>query len=894
MANMFYTIIIYPIVQIIEFAFVFAQKLFRETGFSIVCVSGAVSILCLPLYMVAESWQEVERNIQKCLAPKIAKIKAVFTGDERYMILSTYYRQNHYHPVYTMRSTFGLLIQIPFFIAAYSYLSHLELLKGASFLFIQDLGKPDALIPFAGGINLLPILMTLINCAAGAVYTRGLAVKDKLQVYGISLLFLLLLYNSPSGLVLYWTLNNVFSLIKNIYLKINVKNKHYILFSVISLFAVFLSFYTMFVYHGDSTIKTLIVALPIIIGVLPWVTPFIMRLIQRLIDSSSWTRKDTLILFASSLLVVWVSTGIFIPSMLIVSSPQEFSFIDTISSPLFFIFNSFLQAFGLLCFWPFMIFLLFSDNVKKIFSILVTVISLSAICNLFIFPGNYGHLTGDMVFSGQVSHSTKETAVNFLILALIFCLAIFFYTRKNKKIFSFFNIILLLAFLPFSLRNIFSINNEYNKLSEYYIHEQKNDETIEPIFTLSKTGKNVIVIMLDMAHSIFMPFIFEENPVLYQNFDGFVYYPNTVTFNGWTKGGAPPIFGGYEYTPEGLNSRPDTSLTKKNNEALLLMPRLLSEYGFFVTITDPPYADDNWIPDLRIYESENNITSYITDGVYTDLWLKRNNIILPLQSEVLKRNLLYYAIFREIPLAFRKAIYNHGQWCAPLSGYRMRTFLNGYSVLDFLPNLTEINDSNVNSAIILTNNTAHESLFLQAPLYEPQLTMTDYGNSRFSREVFYHANAAAINRLSDFFSFLKSNDVYDNTRIILVSDHAGLDFSYLFKTSLPFHVEQFNPIMFLKDFNTNGNMKTDMAFMSNADVVSMAVNGIIDNPINPFTGNAISAERKNAPLLILVQRVQNKNENELVLNSQNTYYVHDNIFDENNWIRADRYQHDKD
>jgi len=893
MDNVLYTIIIYPIVLIIEFVFVFAQKLFKETGLSIVCVSGAVSILCLPLYMVAENWQEVERNIQKKLAPKIAKIKAIFTGDERYMILSTYYRQNHYHPVYAMRSTFGLLIQIPFFIAAYSFLSHLELLNGSSFLIIPDLGKPDALLPIAGGINLLPVLMTLINIITGAIYTKGLKVNDKVQLYGMALVFLLLLYNSPSGLVLYWALNNVFSLVKNIYLKINVKNKHYILFSVISLLAFFLSFYTMLIYHGDSAIRFLIVTLPIIIGILPWVIPLIAPKIQKMVNLCLWTRKETLILFASSLLVIWISTGIFIPSMLIVSSPQEFSFIDNISSPLSFIFNSLTQALGLLVLWPFMIFLLFSDNVKKIFSLLAAVISLSAICNLFVFPGDYGHLTADMVFSESVGHSINETIVNFLLLVLIFCLIFFIYMRKYKNIFLFINVILFSAFSLFSVKNIYSISNEYNKLSEYYMPEQKTDETIEPIFNFSKKGKNVIVIMLDTAHSIFMPFIFDENPALYQNFSGFVYYPNTVSFNNWTRGGAPPIFGGYEYTPEEMNNKPETSLVAKNDEALLLMPRLFTESGFSVTITDPPETDDNWIPDLRIYNNENNVKSYITDAVYTELWLKRNNIILPPHSEVLKRNILWYAIFREIPLVFREAIYNYGQWCAPISGHRMRTFLDGYSVLDFLPDLTKINDSDGDFALLMANNTTHESLFLQAPLYKPQITVTDYGSSRFSNEVFYHSNAGAINRLSDFITFLKNNDAYNNTRIIIVSDHGGLDYSFIYKTSLPFHVERFNPILFFKDFNTNGDMKTDMTFMSNADVVSMAINGIIDNPVNPFTGNAISSERKNTPLLILTQRVQSKNENEIVLNSQNTYYVHDNIFDENNWIRADKYQLDK-
>jgi membrane protein insertase Oxa1/YidC/SpoIIIJ len=119
MTDILYTIIIYPITQILEFVFVFFLKLFKETGLSVIFISAAVSVLCLPLYMVAEKWQEIERNIQKYLAPKAAKIKAVFSGDERYMILSAYYRQNHYHPIYALRSSFGLLIQVPFFIAAY-------------------------------------------------------------------------------------------------------------------------------------------------------------------------------------------------------------------------------------------------------------------------------------------------------------------------------------------------------------------------------------------------------------------------------------------------------------------------------------------------------------------------------------------------------------------------------------------------------------------------------------------------------------------------------------------------------------------------------------------------------------------------------------------------------
>jgi YidC/Oxa1 family membrane protein insertase len=884
MLDILYTIIIYPITQIIEFVFMFSQKLLKDTGISIICVSVAVNILCLPLYMIAEHWQETERNIQKRLQDKIKRIKAVFKGDEQYMILSAYYRQNHYHPVYALRSSFGLLIQIPFFIAAYSYLTHSELLRGIPFLFITDLGKPDALIPAIGGINLLPILMTLINCISGAIYTKGLNVREKVQLYGMAFLFLILLYNSPSGLVLYWTMNNLFSLGKNAYLKIHFRKKHWVLFGIISIIAFLFSFYARFLHHGNPRIRNLVALLSITIGLLPWLIPQISKIKIKFIP---WTPKQTFYLFLSSILLLWAAAGFFIPSVLIESSPQEFSYIDNIASPLYFIYNTTIQSFGLFIFWPLMIYLLFSEKLKKILSILMSVVSVCALCNIFIFPGNYGAISNHLVFSKSVSHGLREIMGNISVLLVLSVFLFFIYNRGLKRTLTFIGIILLIAVSAFSLRNIHTINSEYKKLSEYYQPEEKAATEISPILRLSKTGNNVIVIMLDAAQSVFIPYIFEESPELYEKYDGFTWYPNTVSYNGSTRGGMPPLFGGYEYTPSGMNKRPEVSFREKTNEALLLMPRLFSSEGYTVTITDPPYADANWIPDLRIFDNESNVNGYITDGVYTDYWLSQNNINLPKHSEVLKRNILWYALFRESPLAFRQGIYYTGSWCAPFSEHRMRLFLNGYSVLDNLDKLTAFENSKNNSAVIMANNTTHENLFLQAPDYRPQVNVTINGSGRFIREVWYHVNTAAIKRLGEYFDFLKSNGVYDNSRIIVVSDHGIVDLLFVTKTGLPFSVDQFNPVLLVKDFNAKGEMKTDMAFMTNADVPLLAVNGLIENPVNPFTGNTIRHDQKDSSPLILIRGVRVKNNGEIELTPQNSFFVKENIFDERNWSRPE-------
>ena len=195
MSNFFYTLIIYPLYQLIEVVYRVFFEICKNEGISIIGVSIAVTLLCLPLYAVAENWQQIERNTQKKLAPGIERIKKTFKGDEQYMMLTTFYRQNHYHPMMALRSSFGLLIQIPFFIAAYSYLSNNHDIIGKSFLFINDLGKADALFSIGNfPVNVLPVAMTLINIIAGAIYTKGFPVKEKIQIYGMALLFLIILY----------------------------------------------------------------------------------------------------------------------------------------------------------------------------------------------------------------------------------------------------------------------------------------------------------------------------------------------------------------------------------------------------------------------------------------------------------------------------------------------------------------------------------------------------------------------------------------------------------------------------------------------------------------------------------------------------------------------------
>ena len=220
------TLLIGPLKLIFEVIFGIANRFVDHPGLSIIFLSLAMNILVLPLYKRADVMQEENRVIEAKLRDGVAHIKKTFSGDERMMMLQAYYRQNHYKPTDALNGSVSLLLEVPFFMAAYQFLSNLDLLDGVSLGPIADLGAPDGILTVGGiAINLLPVLMTLINVISSALYLKGFPLKTKIQLYAMAGFFLVFLYTSPAGLVFYWTLNNVFSLVKTIFYKIKNPRK---------------------------------------------------------------------------------------------------------------------------------------------------------------------------------------------------------------------------------------------------------------------------------------------------------------------------------------------------------------------------------------------------------------------------------------------------------------------------------------------------------------------------------------------------------------------------------------------------------------------------------------------------------------------------------------------
>ena len=883
--SIMYQLFLSPLTLIFEAVYSTAFELLRSSGAAIFPLSLVVNLLLLPFYNRADAIQAEEREREKKMAPFVEHIKKTFKGDERFMMLQTLYKENNYKPIYAVRSSIALVLEVPFFIAAYNFLSKLPDLQGAKFLCFSDLSQPDRLITVGGlTLNVLPILMTLINVVSSEIYTKGLKFKDKIMLHGMALIFLVLLYDSPSGLVLYWTLNNIFSLLKNV---VNgSKNKKRTAGILFGIGGIGVLVYGFGFFHGLANYRLGVLAfgalmlIPLVIGLLP-------SRKAKALDSKTEEKKPDHRLFWGGAAFLTILLGGLIPSSIIKSSPLEFVMTSDVHSPNRYVFFAFLTAAGFFLVWSGLFYYLASPKAKRVFTGAMWVCAITGIANYMVFGANSNSLTTDLRFDVALDIAKNKIFLDILMIVALTALVIVVY-KKKAQVIKFLSPVLLIAIGAMTLYNVYDVEKAMPNIRRV-IEENANSE--RPTLTFSKDGKNVVVLMVDRAVSSYVPYLFNENPKLAEQFSGFTYYPNTLSFGTRTLVAAPALFGGYDYTPEGINSRPELSLKEKHNEAILTMPILFSEAGYDVTVMDPPYAGYSLIPDLSIFDEYPEIKAYNTEfGQFRE----SSDIAGNMQS-IWKRNFFCYSVMKVAPLFMQPAVYSTGIYFQPgtsstaliqggaIDRYKvpdalMDSFMNSYEVLRQLPSITEAKETGKNNFFMMQNSATHNIIPLQEPDYEPASIVENGEYDRTHTERFtlngvsmhmdttyqmahYESDMAVLMKLGDWMDELRKLGVYDNTRIIIVSDHAwglGSFDDLLFGDGDPntlYNSEDamgYNPLLFYKDFGDSGEFKTSYTFMTNADTPSLAMNGIVKDPVNPFTKNPMfQPDAKNQKMMVL-------------------------------------------
>ncbi len=183
-------------------------------GWVIVLITVIIKVLFWPL--TAASTRSMKR--MQALAPELKALKEKYKDDLQKFTQKQWevYKKNKVSP---MSGCLPMLIQTPVFIGFFTMIRSAIELRGAHFLWVADLSKPDTLFMIPGidfPFNLLPLLMgaSMLWQSHLTPPAPGMDPAQAKMMRYMPLMFLVFLYNYSAGLALYWTVNNLLTIVQ--------------------------------------------------------------------------------------------------------------------------------------------------------------------------------------------------------------------------------------------------------------------------------------------------------------------------------------------------------------------------------------------------------------------------------------------------------------------------------------------------------------------------------------------------------------------------------------------------------------------------------------------------------------------------------------------------------
>jgi len=202
----------------------YALRIFNDFlhnyGLSIILLTVLIKLVFWPLSHQSSQSMKTLQKIQ----PKLKKIQEKYKDDKERLnkeIMQLYKT----YKVNPLGGCLPMLLQIPVFFALYKVLlQSIELRHAPFFLWINDLSAPDRLmigdliIPFIGGIPVLTILMGISMWFQQKMTPTTMDPTQAKIMQFLPVIFTFMFLSFPSGLVLYWLVNNVLSIVQQYYI----------------------------------------------------------------------------------------------------------------------------------------------------------------------------------------------------------------------------------------------------------------------------------------------------------------------------------------------------------------------------------------------------------------------------------------------------------------------------------------------------------------------------------------------------------------------------------------------------------------------------------------------------------------------------------------------------
>jgi YidC/Oxa1 family membrane protein insertase len=811
MFDALYLVLIYPIKLLLLFVLNQTYQISGSYGFAILMLSLAFNLLLLPAYHWAEKVQNKERDIQRRMRPKIDEFKFAFHGQERYWMLRTLYRQHHYHPFYALRALLPLAIQVPFFIATFGLLANYTPLVGVGFLGLRDLSQPDHLL---FGLNVMPILMTTLNVIAVHLYSRQLPVQERLQSYVIAVIFLVLLYQSPVGLVMYWTVSNAISVVKSlVYAK-----RHPVLSSNPNMGPVGLSLQPA-------------------------------RLFQHM-HAALQTQNQSLHWLLS--MGVLVTLFIALPAALTgfednVDGLKGFSW--------FYLGNAALACAGFVLL-TYCLARMLPGRARTGYIFIVTSCLLMSVMFGFICQIDAGVLD-NFIFAKPEALALTVGKIGMDGVIVLSCLALACYllTQCPNWVANAM-VVLLISDVILAGMGLYSIEDRASKKSETALSRDTK------LYSYSKQGKNVLLIFIDGAMSGYMRDILQQDPALADNFAGFTWYSNVVSTGNRTINALPALFGGFDYSVSEVNRRQAGLLKDKVSNAYKLYVDNFSQHGYQVLYSDPFWFGFERKGDCELfnnlYEKTEQGRCIHAIGKNIDEQKDKVRDHSKLFQGLLKQYLAL-SIFKIAPSAFKESIYSGGEWMGLSYGWKKKEekYLNNYFSLGGMGQFSDTLATR-DTFTFVANELTRAPLFLKDDCIPdnkltasaPQIhgLITQFKDEETA--AIYQTTRCTVQGVGQYMAWLKKNGVYDNTMVVVASDHGWLSHNPLLQNvSDQVRYSMFQSFLMVKPFAQNAALQESKEFIANANVPGIICE-VIGGCLDHATGKTVRARKLEGSVLL--------------------------------------------
>jgi len=218
--------ILSPLENILKWLLLAFFRLVHNYGIAIILLTLLVKIIFFPL---TKKSSEATLRMQS-VAPKIKELQEKYKDNRQKLNIemAELYKKEGYNP---LSGCLPMLLQIPIFFAMYNLFNNHFDLRGAMFIpgWIPDLSLPESIYNFPAGFR-LPILdwtalrlLPFIYLGSQLLYGKVTQTPDqkansqmKMMLYVMPIVFFFILYNVPSGLLIYWIFSNLLTMVQQL------------------------------------------------------------------------------------------------------------------------------------------------------------------------------------------------------------------------------------------------------------------------------------------------------------------------------------------------------------------------------------------------------------------------------------------------------------------------------------------------------------------------------------------------------------------------------------------------------------------------------------------------------------------------------------------------------